>query len=59
MKTNRNITVSGGRKTFKGPELIEVVKNATHDEAAKRRNQLERETGRIMYMSRKMDEVQS
>lgn len=50
MKMYHDITVSGGCKTFTGPEKIEVF-FGTYKEAQKRRDKLTKETGRIMYLS--------
>jgi hypothetical protein len=45
-----NITISGGCKTFKGPEHIKTY-TGTFKEAQNEAARLEKETGRIMYVA--------
>ena len=55
MKQKWNMTLSGGDPSFKkeGPKLFEVF-TGTHNEAQKRRGELERKLGKIVYMALKI-----
>lgn len=53
------ITVSGGCKTFKGPEIIATLSSKlTHRQAGVERDRLAKECGRILYLSKVCDSLE-